>query len=286
MTTLDDLYQQQGQSPWLDNLRRDWLQDGRWPTGRPKGSAGVTSNPTIFAKAIAGEDDYDEQFGQLIKTTSVKDAYWELVVDDINAALGLLRPVYDSSDGGDGFISSRWPVAGPRHRRHRGRGPRPPRTDRPAQPLVKIPATAEGVPAIRQMIGEGRSINVTLIFSLKRYGEVIEAYLSGLEGLLARGQTTCPGWPAWPPSSSAGSTPRSTGGIEAAAGPRRRPAVLALRGKAAVAQAKLAYQLFTESSPGPAGRRWRPRGPRCSARCGHRPRPRTRPTPTWSMSTR
>ena len=167
MTTLDDLYDQQGQSPWLDNLRRDWLRDGTLAGLVAQGIRGVTSNPTIFAKAISGQDTYDEQFGALIATTPVEDAYWDLVVDDILAALEVLRPVYDGVRrrrrlrlGGGGA------VARPRHRRA------PPtrpgrlheRIDRP-NVLVKIPATPEGVPSIRQMIAEGRSINVTLIFS-------------------------------------------------------------------------------------------------------------------------
>jgi len=105
MTTLHDVYDNEGQSPWLDNLRRDWLQDGTLAGLVAQGVRGVTSNPTIFAKAISGQDTYDEQFGSLIATTSVEDAYWDLVVDDILAALEVLRPVYDSSGGSDGFVS-------------------------------------------------------------------------------------------------------------------------------------------------------------------------------------
>ena len=87
MTTLTDLYEEQGQSPWLDNLRRDWLENGTLADFVEKGIRGVTSNPTIFAKAISGQDTYDEEFDALIKTKSVEDAYWDLVVDDINGAL-------------------------------------------------------------------------------------------------------------------------------------------------------------------------------------------------------
>ena len=105
MTTLHDVYDQQGQSPWLDNLRRDWLQDGTLAGLVAQGIRGVTSNPTIFAKAISGQDTYDDQFRSLIATTSVEDAYWDLVVDDIQAALAVLRPVFDSSGGADGFVS-------------------------------------------------------------------------------------------------------------------------------------------------------------------------------------
>ena len=188
MTTLDHLYDDQGQSPWLDNLRRDWLQDGTLAGLVAQGIRGVTSNPTIFAKAISGQDTYDEQFRSLIGTTSVEDAYWDLVVDDILAALAVLRPVFDTSGGGDGFVSvevapslahdTAGTTAAARALHER--------IDRP-NVLVKIPATPECVPSIATMISEGRSINVTLIFSLTRYAEVIEAYLSGLEALAASG---------------------------------------------------------------------------------------------------
>ena len=144
MTTLTDLYDQQGQSPWLDNLRRDWLEDGTLAGLVAKGIRGVTSNPTIFAKAISGQDTYDDEFGELIKTKSVEDAYWDLVVDDIDARPGHPPPVYDSSDGGDGFVSvevapslahdtdghhRRGPVAPPAHRpaQRPGQDPRHPR---------------------------------------------------------------------------------------------------------------------------------------------------------------
>lgn len=190
MTTLTDLFDRQGQSPWLDNLRRDWLQDGTLAGLVADGIRGVTSNPTIFAKAIAGQDTYDAQFGSLIATTSVEDAYWDLVVDDIAAALAILRPIYDASGGGDGFVSVEVApsLAHDTEKTITEARALHQRIDQP-NVLVKIPATAEGVPAIRQMISEGRSINVTLIFSLSRYGEVIEAYLAGLEAYAAGGAT-------------------------------------------------------------------------------------------------
>ena len=178
MSTLNDLFDRQGQSPWLDNLRRDWLQDGTLAGLVADGIRGVTSNPTIFAKAIAGQDTYDEQFSSLIATTSVEDAYWDLVVDDIGHALAILRPVYDASHGGDGFVSVEVApsLAHDTDGTITAASGLNQRIDQP-NVLVKIPATQEGVPAIRQMISEGRSINVTLIFSLDRYDEVIEAYL-------------------------------------------------------------------------------------------------------------
>jgi transaldolase len=255
MTTLTDLYDQQGQSPWLDNLRRDWLQDGTLAGLVAQGIRGVTSNPTIFAKAIAGQDTYDDQFATLIRTKSVEDAYWDMVVDDIDAALAVLRPVFDSSDGGDGYVSVE--VAPALAHDTAGtitaaRGLHE-RIDQP-NVLVKIPATEECVPAIRQMISEGRSINVTLIFSLDRYGEVIEAYLSGLEALVASGTDDLSHVASVASFFISRVDTEVDRRLEAAATTADdSAAVLALRGRAAVAQARLAYQLFLERFAGP---RW------------------------------
>lgn len=255
MTTLHDLYEQQHQSPWLDNLRRDWLQDGTLAGLVAKGIRGVTSNPTIFAKAIEGQTTYDADFAALIATKSVEDAYWDLVVDDIESALAVLRPTYDSCGGTDGFVSvevapalahdTEGTIAAARDLHER--------IDRPNL-FVKIPATAEGVPAIRQMISEGRSINVTLIFSLSRYGEVMEAYVSGLEAYAAAGGdvATVASVASFFVSRVDTEVDRR---IEAAAGDAGDGAeeLLALRGKAAVAQARQAYRLFEQRFSGP---RW------------------------------
>jgi transaldolase len=249
MTRLHDLFEQQGQSPWLDNLKRSYLRDGTLAAKVAGGIRGVTSNPTIFAKAIAGEDTYDVEFAALAESGSVIDAYWTLVCDDVRDALGVLRPVFDGSGGADGFVSVE---VGPElaHDTSRtiaeARGLHQ-RINLPNL-LVKIPATAEGVPAIRQMTAEGRSINITLIFSLDRYAGVIEAYLSGLETLAAAGGDLAT-------TNSVASFFVSRVDTEA---DRRLEAIgtsdaLALRGKAAVAQAQLAYKLFTERFSGP---RW------------------------------
>jgi len=255
MTALDDLYDQQGQSPWLDNLRRDWLEDGTLAGLVDRGIRGVTSNPTIFAKAIAGQATYDQDFGELIKTKSVEDAYWDLVVDDINAALAILRPVYDSSDGGDGFVSVEVAPALAHDTGGTTIAARAlhQRIDQP-NVLVKIPATAEGVPSIHTMIGEGRSINVTLIFSITRYGEVIEAYLSGLEALAASGVDDLSHVASVASFFISRVDTEVDRRIEAAAASSTDgAALLALRGRAAVAQARLAYRLFAERFSGP---RW------------------------------
>ena len=249
MTRLERLYTGFGQSPWLDNLTRGHLRDGTLARMVADGIRGVTANPTIFAAAIAGSADYDEQFAALTAAgRPVEDAYWQLVVDDITAALAVLRPVFDAG-GTDGFVSVEVDAA--------LAGDTPGTLaaaralhDRIAAPnlFVKIPATAEGIPAIQAMIAEGRSINITLIFSLTRYEQVIEAYLSGLEAFVERGGD---------PSSVHSVASFFVGRVDTEVDRRLEragtPAALALRGQAAIAQAKLAYQRFRERF---AGRRW------------------------------
>jgi transaldolase len=247
MSKLQQLFDEQGQSPWLDNLRRGWITDGELRRWVDRGIRGITSNPTIFQKAMSTGSDYDEQFRELLASgTSIEQSYWDLVVKDIRDALEILRSVYDGSDGLDGYVSVEVDPSLARDTDGTRRSARHlwDVVDRPNL-YVKIPATAEGVPAIADMIAEGRNINVTLIFSLERYDEVIEAYLSGLErhdGDLSR-------------ISSVASFFVSRVDTEV---DRRLEAIgtaeaKALMGKAAVANAKLAYQLFLERFSGP---RW------------------------------
>ncbi|MFO7279398.1 MAG: transaldolase [Thermoanaerobacterales bacterium] len=247
MTRLHDLYHEHGQSPWLDNLRRSWITGGELARWVERGVRGITSNPTIFQKAIDGSDVYDEQFRELTRAGApVEDAYWTMVLDDIRAALAIMRPVHDASDGVDGYVSVEvapdlahdldGTVAAAR-RLH----------DEIGEPnlFVKVPATAEGVEAIRTLIAEGRSINVTLIFGLDRYAEVMEAYIAGLEahdGDLSAVRSVASFFVS-----------RVDTEVD-----RRLEAIgteeaLALRGKAAVAQAQLAYGRFLETFTGP---RW------------------------------
>src|SRR5690606_1980171 len=106
VTRLHDLYHEHGQSPWLDNLRRSWITGGELARWVERGVRGITSNPTIFQKAIDGSDVYDEQFRELTRAGApVEDAYWTMVLDDIRAALAIMRPVHDASDGVDGYVS-------------------------------------------------------------------------------------------------------------------------------------------------------------------------------------
>jgi transaldolase len=255
MNRLHDLYQTEGQSPWLDNLRRDWIEDGRLRRMVADGVRGVTSNPTIFAKAIEGEQAYDEQFSQLAGGRSIEDVYWELVVTDICDALELLRPLHEESSGADGYVSlevspalandtpGTLQMARSLHER----------IDRPNL-LVKVPATPAGIPAIRDLIGEGRSINVTLIFGLDRYDEVMEAYLTGLEicrDAGGRGLASVASVASFFVSRVDTEVDRRLEKL--AGGPDGDPGILSLRGRAAVAQAQLAYQRFVRAFEGP---RW------------------------------
>ena len=247
MTKLQQLYAEQGQSPWLDNLRRGFLASGQLARWIETGVRGVTSNPTIFQKAITGAAAYDDQFRSLVRAgTRTEDAYWAMVSDDIHAALDLLCPLYEESSGGDGFVSIELApslahdVEGSvtaARRLHAG--------IRHPNLLVKIPATTEGVEAIRQTVSEGYSINVTLIFSLERYDEVIEAYLSGLEA--------CDGDLAGVHSVASFFVSRVDTEIDRRLEEIGTPEALELRGKAAVAQAKLAYRLFCSRF---SGERW------------------------------
>ena len=245
-TRLHDLHAL-GQSPWLDNLRRGWLTDGELAAWVDRGIRGLTSNPSIFQKAISTGSDYDEQFGDLIRGgSSVTDAYWDLVTSDIEGALALLRPVYDSSDGIDGYVSVEVAPELARDSAGTEAAARALHTGIDAPNLyVKIPGTAEGVGPIRTMIAEGRSINVTLIFSLERYAEVMEAYLSGLEaaeGDLSRISSVASFFIS-----------RVDTEVDRRLEEIGTDAALSLRGKAAVAQAQLAYQRFLVAFQGP---RW------------------------------
>ena len=117
---LQQLHEQQDQSPWLDNLKRGWITSGELATWVERGVRGITSNPTIFQKAIESSDAYDSQFGELVGGgESVEAGYWDLVTTDIRSALGILRPVYDESDGVDGYVSIEVdPGPGTRHGGH------------------------------------------------------------------------------------------------------------------------------------------------------------------------
>lgn len=180
-TKLHELFEEFGQSIWLDNINRELLISGQLEDLVDKGVRGLTSNPSIFQKAIQDGAVYDEQISKLPGKTT-EEVYWALSKQDIRDALAVLRPVFDESNGTDGFASIE---VDPRLA-HDTQATIDQAKDLHAdinQPnlMVKVPATEAGIPAIKQLIGDGHSINVTLIFGLERYRQVIEAYLSGLE---------------------------------------------------------------------------------------------------------
>lgn len=247
---LHRLHREHDQSPWLDNLRRDLIVGGGLRAVRDSGIRGLTSNPTIFQKAIQGSADYDEQFRELTSAgASVVDSYWEMVLTDIVGALDVFAPLYETSDGLDGFVSvevdpnlsddAEGTLVAARHL-----------WDRVARPnlMVKIPGTIECLPVIRRMIAEGRNVNVTLIFGLDRYLKVMEAYIEGLEDRIAAGLDV-----SRVASVASFFISRVDSEVDARLETLATDEALAERGKVAVAQAKLAYESFTRTFSGP---RW------------------------------
>jgi transaldolase/glucose-6-phosphate isomerase len=179
-----------GQSIWLDFIRRNMLHSGELARMiEEDGVRGVTSNPSIFEKAIAGSSDYDEAVREMAQAQrSVDEIYERLTVADVRDAADLFRPLYEKTSGGDGYVS----LEVSPHLAHDTQATIAEARrlwadlDRP-NVLIKVPATREGLPAIQQLISEGINVNVTLLFGLPRYRAVAEAYISGLESRLAQG---------------------------------------------------------------------------------------------------
>ncbi|XP_060184156.1 uncharacterized protein LOC132613883 isoform X2 [Lycium barbarum] len=244
-TTLHDLYERQGQSPWYDNLCRPVTD--LIPLIE-SGVRGVTSNPAIFQKAISTSNAYNDQFRELVQAgKDIDSVYWELVVKDIQDACKLFETIYDKTDGGDGYVSvevspkladdtegtieaAKW-----LHKK----------VER-SNVYIKIPATAPCLPSIKEVISLGISVNVTLIFSLARYEAVIDAYLDGLEasGLSDLSRVT---------SVASFFVSRVDTLVDKMLEKIGTPEALDLRGKAANAQAALAYKLYQKKFSGP---RW------------------------------
>ncbi|HZQ15865.1 MAG TPA: transaldolase [Gaiellaceae bacterium] len=235
-----------GQSVWFDTLSRDLVQTGELARMMDEDAVtGVTSNPTIFQKALSSGSAYDDDMRKLLaETDDPEEIFFSLALQDIRDACDVLRPAYDASNGVDGFVSmevlpslaydteatfaqARW-IA-----REVGR----------PNVYVKIPATAAGLPAIEDCIAHGTSINITLIFSLARYEAVVEAYIRGLERLVAGG-----GNPAGVVSVASFFVSR----VDTEAD-RRLEGHPELQGKLAIANAKLAYQHYLQAFAGP---RW------------------------------
>ena len=238
-----------GQSPWIDYLSRKLLREGELERKMKEDAIrGVTSNPTIFQKAISSGDAYDEQLRELAREEDdPKELFIQMATQDVREACDLLHDVWESGSAGrDGYVSIEVdPTLAHETQATIDQAVRfHDIIDRPNL-YVKIPGTKEGLPAIEEMISRGRSINVTLIFSLERYAEVAEAYVRGLERLVEAG-----GDPA--PVASVASFFVSRVDTEA---DRRldeigRPE---LKGKLAIANAKLAYERYKEVF---SGERW------------------------------
>ena len=238
----------QGQSVWLDSISRHALKSGELQRMIDEDAVvGVTSNPSIFQKAMAEGDAYDEQIREVLQTEQdTKEVLYALIHRDITEACDLLRPIWDSGDGLDGYVS--WEVD-PRFgndtqatideakRLHDW-------VDRPNL-LVKIPATKEGLPAIEESIANGVAINVTLIFGLERYREVAEAYIRGLERLVESGGD---------PKTVASVASFFVSRVDTEADKRlEKLGREDLQGKLAVANAQLAYETYQEIF---SGDRW------------------------------
>ena len=180
-----------GQSIWMDFIRREMITSGELQRLiEEDGVSGVTSNPSIFEKAVAESHDYDEAIRELTLEGKIADEiYQSFTVKDIQMVADLLRPTYDRTDGQDGFVSLEvspnlaYDTIGTIEEARRLWS----LVDRPNS-MIKVPATHEGLPAIQQLIGEGINVNITLLFGLPRYREVAEAYIAGLESLAAKGR--------------------------------------------------------------------------------------------------
>jgi transaldolase len=232
-----------GVSVWLDDLSRERLSTGSLAALRDRGVSGVTTNPTIFAKAITDSDAYASQILDLkLRQAPADQALRDLTAYDVRQACDVLRPVYEATDGVDGRVSIE---VDPRIAHDTQRTVAEARSlwrlvDRPNL-FVKIPATKQGLPAISACLAEGISINVTLIFSLARYSEVIEAFLAGLEGARAAGRDL-----SRIASVASFFVSRVDTETDRRLDKAGTPQADLLRGKAAIANARLAYQRYEE----------------------------------------
>ena len=238
MNNLEKLHLEFDQSPWLDNLSRDLLHSGKLADYATSGIRGVTSNPTILEKAILGSSAYDEQIKLLSATGADAQAiYWRIIEDDIKEAAALLRPIWDASSGGDGFVSLE---VSPRLAED------PASTLEQAKRLwaevgqpnlmVKIPATDASMPVIRDLLLAGINVNVTLIFSLDHYKLVADAHLA----------SHLPGQENLARSVASFFVSRVDSEIDKRLEVIGTQEALDLRGQAAVAQAHMAYSIFLD----------------------------------------
>jgi len=194
MTKLDELAIV-GQSIWYDYIRKALITSGELQELINQGLRGLTSNPSIFEKAISGSADYDEDLKARTKEGKTVDEIYEaLAFNDIAMAADLFRPVYDRTHGLDGYVSLEVnPELAHDTEKTVLQGKRLFETLRRPNVMIKVPATSEGIPAVMELIGSGVNVNVTLLFSIDVYREVAEAYLKGLERLLDRGPSVAGG---------------------------------------------------------------------------------------------
>ena len=240
-----------GVSIWLDTLSRELLESGAFAAMIADCAVtGATSNPTIFAKAITGSDRYDDQLRAAVALgiTDPGELFFELALDDVRSAADLLRPAYDASDGRDGFVSFECTpeLADDTEATVEQAAELWGRLARP-NVMIKVPATAAGIPAIEELTARGVNVNITLLFSIARYEQVIDAYLAGLERRAAAGE---------PVDAIASVASFFVSRVDAKAD-ALLPAGSDLRGRVAVANAHQAYGRYRDRF---ADERWRPLG--------------------------
>lgn len=247
-TNAQRVYREFGQSLWYDNLQRGLLDSGAFQALIDSGVRGCTSNPTIFDKAISGSKDYDAALGRLVAAgEDVEGIYYALVTEDIQRAADILLPVHRESKGLDGYVSVEvQPKNASDTEATIAEGVElARRVDRPNL-MIKVPATEPGLPAIRELIGRGISVNVTLVFGIDQYRSVADAYIDGLERALAAGKDL---------SRIASVASFFVSRLDSAIDPKlkqklegaKEPAkVQALLGKAAIANARRAYAAYEE----------------------------------------
>ncbi|HZW99741.1 MAG TPA: transaldolase [Trueperaceae bacterium] len=247
--------QEHGQSVYLDEIRRSWLDDGTLQTLIDRdGLRGVTSNPAIFHKAITQSDDYREAIARLARAGgTVADAYEDIVIEDIQRAADLFAPTHEASGGKYGFVSLEVSpeVADDAEATYREGKHLWQRLGRP-NVFIKVPATAPGLDAIQRLIGDGINVNVTLLFGLERYERVIDAYVSGLEERLAAGKSV-----RGINSVASFFLSRFDVMVDPLLDEIGTDEARSLRGEAAIAYAKVAYEIFSRRFSD-TDERWRP----------------------------
>ena len=253
-----------GQSIWLDFIDRSLLASGELRKRLVAESlTGMTSNPTIFEKALAEGHAYDEQLSGAPEGSTAWELFELVETSDVRDACDIFRPVYDATEGADGYVSIE---VSPGSAHDADATVEEARrlwqtVDRP-NVMIKVPGTAEGAKAARRLIGEGINVNITLLFSLEAHRRVIDAYLAGLEDRAAKGGDLrhVASVASFFVSRVDTEVDKRLDAIIAAAPAERRQALAALKGRAAIANAKLAYRLFRESFHGPRWDRLREKG--------------------------